>query len=125
MTLRNNNGHGVLHKAAQRGQGDVCLWFLDECDHVGESEVGKIDQFGPDAEGYCPSDLAGMEGHESLARKLAVAEMSAVDKALSRGNAVIPEWLEDCSPVRVSSNEIYIWEKHGGVRRMKSRMPLF
>ena len=30
MRRVNNNGHGVLHKAAQRGQQDVVEWFIKE-----------------------------------------------------------------------------------------------
>ena len=52
--LINSNGHGCVHKAAQRGR-NVCKWLFE---HPDEIPLGIL-QVGPDAEGLCPSDLAG------------------------------------------------------------------
>ena len=94
MTKVNNNGHGVLHKAAQRGQHRVCSWFfqtwikdIDDC-------TTALKLVGPDAEGYCPSDLAGMERHEDLARCLAVMEMDLIKNHLSMDYFDLPTWLK-------------------------------
>lgn len=125
MTLINNNGHGVLHKAAQRGQKDVCSWFFEHWTQWDARQSTDLDPLGPDTEGYCPSDLAGMEGHEDLARELASAEIKIVEKTIVGKETTLPSWLmssTDSRTFRISSKEIYIWEKHGGVRRMKSQL---
>lgn len=58
MDVTNNNGHGVLHKAAQRGWDIGCRWFVDKillkncvC-HMSADQVAAILRLiGPDTEG--------------------------------------------------------------------------
>ena len=100
----NENGHSVLHKAAQRERHKVCEWFLHKlmlviqstegdngegrdghqskqtgsakCGAVsyGTGENGVLDLVRPDGDGYMPSDLAGIEGYQELAVYLAEQE---------------------------------------------------
>jgi hypothetical protein len=131
VSLVNNNGHGVVHKAAQRGQRDVCVWFFENIVAPSCAEAA-LKLVGPDTEGYCPSDLAGMEGHEDLARWLALNEMNLIRhlklKTASENDPtvrILPEWLygslKDIS-MRISESELYTWEPYGGVRRMRSKL---
>jgi ankyrin repeat protein len=135
MMQVNFNGHGVLHKAAQRGNDAVCMWFLETIITTRKDSKGVWDDdiqavlplLGPDTEGYCPSDLAGMEGHEELARTLVKWEMDWIatnrDSLLQRTFS-LPAWLtmvpEGISMRPSSDKELFIWEPLGGVRRMKS-----
>ena len=71
--LMNSNGHGILHKAGQRGKKDVCEWVFQKvkdgkeriissdilCNSKGHL-VDVLRLISPDAENCCPSDLAGM-----------------------------------------------------------------
>lgn len=73
--------------------------------------------------GYCPSDLAGMEGHEELGRWLAILEMNLVQKLSTL--VKLPMWLTE--PInnlgistRVSGKDQFTWERYGGLRRMRS-----
>lgn len=106
VTAINNNGHGVLHKACQRGNRLVCEWFVEH--HLGDD----VSLVAPDEEDHVPSDLAGMEGHECLARWMANIEISLVSR-LSSGSS----WLED-KPT-VPSTEL-VWEAGAGLRRMQT-----
>lgn len=126
LTLVNNNGHGVLHKAAQRGWKLGCEWFFDNV-MTSLSVETSIKLVGPDTEGYCPSDLAGMEGNEELARFLANAEMKIAlgFESISQQNKnILPEWLTSDlgMSTRISEKDQYIWEQHGGIRRMRSKI---
>jgi hypothetical protein len=77
----NGNGHGILHKAAQRNRPKVTEWFLE---HVldllllldSDEEVCQelLVLTGPDREGCTPSDLAGIEGYERLAVQVTEGE---------------------------------------------------
>jgi hypothetical protein len=97
----NANGHGLVHKSAQRGRRDiVCNWFFDKmqqqlllkssstssslcdtksggviCGEIGQQQTLSLNQLlqlvGPDSDGCTPSDLAGMEGHVELAKWIA------------------------------------------------------
>ena len=87
LTLVNNNRHGVLHKAAQRGWKLGCEWFFDNVITELNVEI-SIKLIGPDTEGYCPSDLAGMEGNEELAKWLANAEMSLALSTLQQNKKI-------------------------------------
>lgn len=123
----NCNGHGVLHKAAQRGNDGVCQWFLSQfhqCHNDLCSEDLTILHISPDIEGCCPSDLAGMEGHEELAKYLSVNEQTLASRILLSALSPLPEW------VRTSIEKEYVSIKHsmewaqtfwgpgGGVRRI-------
>lgn len=124
MTKVNNNGHGVLHKAGQRGQLAVCEWFYDTWIETSPDTNLSLQLVAPDVDGWCPSDLAGMEGHDDLARILANKEMHLVTK-LSMNNVDLPSWLtgtREGISMRVSDRELYTWERLGGVRRMRSRI---
>ena len=58
--LVNSNGHGVLHKAAQRGREDIVRWF---CDRIQDPTIFCQ----ADTEGYTPSKLAEIEGFDAIA----------------------------------------------------------
>jgi hypothetical protein len=201
MDILNHNGHGVLHKAAQRGQGEVCQWFWTnivwpkvcmattapaEPSLLSSSSIATAWQLiGPDQEGYCPSDLAGMEGHDEVVQWLVQQEIKLVEYTVevarqrwqpprmqppgptcddSHATTTPHETIDDCHPhlhvpdnmartVPVaaldaliglpqwltssfssvqdgdrnrtsmklsSSKEHNLWERYGGVRRMRS-----
>jgi ankyrin repeat protein len=93
----NNAGHGVLHKAAQRGNRALCEWYMlerlipslkEQFRSRNEENKTMIDQsninhylqlIGPDNDGCSPSDLAGMEHHTDLGVFLAQQEEIVVD----------------------------------------------
>jgi ankyrin repeat protein len=118
----NANGHGVLHKAAQRGQSDIGEWFVSECICI----EGLLDQsakpddilylIGPDTEGYTPSDLAGMEGHQDFAERLASIEIEICHRLGDTPSFKVPEGYS------ITSMPGNSWEKYGGVRRMVSSL---
>lgn len=134
MVLVNNNRHGVVHKAAQRGQHEVCVWFFEE--YVFKLAFkAALKLVGPDSEGYCPSDLAGMEGYEKLAKWLASNEMALIErlrlfKAVGEPGKGLTKcsktsWLyetESQSRLHLSERDHYVWEKYGGIRRMRSKL---
>jgi ankyrin repeat protein len=110
MTQVNHNGHGVLHKAAQRGNGAVCKWFWDTIITT-KAKIGAGDDdmqtvltlLGPDTEGYRPSDLAEMEGHEELAQTLVRWETDWITThmgSLLQRTSSLPAWLTGFSARR-------------------------
>ncbi|KAL7539226.1 hypothetical protein ACHAXR_009102 [Thalassiosira sp. AJA248-18] len=128
FSLINSNGHSALHKAAQRGCSGTIKWlvntFLFDKDRDGALLIG------PDMERNCPSDLCGMEGHESLAQWISKQECDYILRSIpcidhSFGNHSIPLWLQkdlhEATPKGISS---YIgdtdiqWGAGCGVRRM-------
>lgn len=124
MTKVNNNGHGVLHKAAQRGKGPVCEWFFETWIRPSVHLKTVLPLVGPDDDAWCPSDLAGMEGHNELARQVAEMEMNFI-KSITVSYEDLPEWLtatQEGISMRISEKELYTWERFGGVRRMRSRL---
>lgn len=134
MGLVNSNGHGALHKAAQRGRGSVCRWLVltvfmgDAVSPVDDNS--KLLLVGPDSDGCCPSDLAGMEGHLELAMWLAEHEVSLAQKLCSSTKLtrqMLPNWLlseiqSSCCQVR--GVDLNVWEPGGGVRRIKCGLDL-
>jgi hypothetical protein len=142
MTLVNHSVHGILHKAAQRGQRDVAEWLIrEECGslvtvptgetHTDSTSLGSttIERIilmalvGPDIEGYCPSDLAGMEGHDDFAEWLVAIEIRVCQILDCIPAYEIPAGYSlDCNSSFKSSNtsSSYLWEQYGGLRRMKS-----
>ncbi|KAL3788790.1 hypothetical protein HJC23_006243 [Cyclotella cryptica] len=82
FSLVNDNGHSALHKAAQRGNIPACKWLVDK--FLLNHNFDGILFIGPDAEGACPSDLSGMNGHESLAHWLSQHECDYVRKMSHR-----------------------------------------
>jgi len=117
MTLVNHNGHGVLHKCAQRGQGDIGEWFCKEFLGAGcqLSDEQCLSLVGPDVEGYCPSDLAGMEGHESFATLLAEMEIEVCGRLQKVPEYDIPEDFASSAHCITC----FEFEKYGGLRRMR------
>ncbi|KAG7373158.1 ankyrin repeat domain protein [Nitzschia inconspicua] len=135
MRRVNNNGHGVLHKAAQRGQREVGEWFVRECIWNNITVVKSkedVDEIlalvSPDTEGYCPSDLAGMEGHTDFAKFLAQVEMKVCQTLQRLPSFELPNGYCDGGSVVGPSDLIdhmdiiCIWERYGGLRRMKSSL---
>ena len=61
----NRNGHGTVHKAAQRGKWRLAKWLL-AANAVNDSEVGLCgithNHVQKDSEGFTPSGLAAIEG---------------------------------------------------------------
>ena len=129
LTLLNSNGHGVLHKAAQRNWRLGCEWFFENV-ILSLNPEASINLVGPDTEGYCPSDLAGMEGYEDLGRWLARAEMNIVlelQYLSPYDKEKLPNWLtakggSDLGiSTRMSERDQFTWERYGGIRRMRSK----
>ena len=129
VSLVNSNGHGVLHKSAQRGKDDVCEWILSVAESSGiskdiPSHVFKL--MGPDAENCFPSDLAGMEKHTTLARWLALKEREEYSRAFQNyfknDMTVIPLWLKvGLENARHEVNRVGLgdlWERGAGIRRV-------
>eukprot|EP00977_Amphora_coffeiformis_P014320 scaffold3967_cov179-Amphora_coffeaeformis.AAC.2 len=89
VTHTNGNGHGILHKAAQRNRPEIAAWFQDFFLKLSiESQGHGPNQFfllwGPDREGCTPSDLAGIEGHLELARQVCGCEQVLWQTVLER-----------------------------------------
>jgi ankyrin repeat protein len=174
MRLVNHNGHGVLHKAAQRGQRNVAEWFTREefagiinattdssstNNKIGTSTANAtatatstgdatttttattgdtitttaittterdtlLALIGPDIEGYCPSDLAGMDGHsnnEEFAKWLAMIEIQICQNLNCVPMYEIPSEYSYSDNTNSSSNK-YSWEQYGGLRRIRSAL---
>ena len=141
----NLNGHGALHKAAQRKRRELCEWLCRSVyDEIDESEisVGLFDNIGPDAEGCCPSDLAGMAGDDELALFIAKQETRLaclwftlllesdaviVDSDLqdNRVPDSLPKWLQRddiFATINMTERELNVWEPRGGARRIMSSL---
>jgi hypothetical protein len=161
LHLVNANGHGVLHKAAQRGRRGLAEWFVgrllaryepgpsslgdgggqDGADG-GSSEDEVLERLvGPDAEGCTPSDLAGIEDHEDLARYLAGQEerlavlrvRRAMARERRRGSSFAagsldallrsrgcPAWLGRAAGAGPACRGDPQWEAGAGVGRMRA-----
>jgi len=150
IRLVNHNGHGVLHKAAQRGQRDIAEWLVrEECgglvtdqgsttttttmpvdDASSTSSTAERTMFmaliGPDIEGYCPSDLAGMEGHGTFAEWLARVEIAVCRNLDCTPAYALPEGYSSHGGAVTndegSSSSSYVWEQYGGLRRIRSSL---
>lgn len=122
MKVVNSNGHGMLHKSAQRGKEEVCRWILEEYLATEGDCQSKLQQIGPDAEGFCPSDLAGVEGFEFLAQWLTMQEGKIALDAFY--NRTCPEWLlEGISNARHAINRYGldgIYESGSGIKKMSA-----
>lgn len=139
FNIINSNGHGFLHKAAQRGKRDVF-----EYAYTTNTMSIELRLLGPDADGCCPSDLAGMEGHEDLALFISEQEKmiavkvykNSIDSEIKNKSDCmtykdgkkncddLPHWLklgikqmESCHISSKSTLES-LWEANGGLRRM-------
>lgn len=114
MCVTNTNGHGALHKAAQRGRDDLVDWLVHHLKPMSFSWIG------PDTEGCCPSDLAGMEGHVDLATKLAEHETALARILYNQPSTEIPEWITlSADDFKFASN---VWESWGGTRRLQKAL---
>lgn len=154
----NNNGHGVLHKLCQRGNFDLYRFLLlakeeeENCGEDGDHEdivkikKGKNDancslhqwdlrQVAPDADGFCPSDLAGTEGHKELAEFAVEMEHILVSEWLLKkekcftfppagyNECWIQDHIQNVSRTNTASDCVgkdYFWGPCGGADRMKS-----
>lgn len=139
FTTINSNGHGVAHKAAQRGNSI----FFQTINEIISSKTA-LHLFAPDSEGCCPSDLAGMEGHEDLAVSLSKTEISIalefhkmINNSTRQDNEKrsvktsstddcqdYPKWLKlgiknikEAQTLSLRQIES-VWESQGGARRM-------
>jgi hypothetical protein len=114
MCVTNTNGHGALHKAAQRGRDDLVDWLVH---HLKPMSFAWI---GPDTEGCCPSDLAGMEGHIDLATILAEHEAALACTLHDQASTESPDWITlSVDDVKFASN---VWEPWGGTRRLRKAL---
>jgi hypothetical protein len=119
----NQNGHGVLHKACQRGNAHVCEWFVTNVIMPAWQQSRVWLLVGPDTEGHLPSDLAGMEGHDDLAEWISEKEMKLVEKLVEsqmmqgRDDMKFPDWLERRPAVYSTES---LWESGGGIRRLQT-----
>lgn len=97
FSLVNSNGHSALHKAAQRGSSQSVKWLVHTFLLKGYMMGDQSSFIAPDADGNCPSDLCGMEGHELLARWLSGQECDYMASQLAASNGLdfqhIPPWL--------------------------------
>ena len=100
MQIINSNGHGALHKAAQRGSENAVKWLVSNM-LLHDENVAMV-MLHPDNEGHMPSDLCGMEGHECLALWLSKQEFNCImgsvfGTATSLDNLILkrcPSWLK-------------------------------
>jgi ankyrin repeat protein len=119
----NSNGHGVLHKAAQRGREDVSKWFVEHLfKKLLEMQNSECDidlqLIGPDSDKCTPSDLAGMESHEELAKWIASQEMLFIGLlSQSTRKYFVPEWLKQTPSVE--SYDLR-WEAGAGLMRLQT-----
>lgn len=135
FSLVNDNGHSALHKSAQRGNVSACKWLVDMFLHQ-ESGFDGCLLIGPDAEGACPSDLCGMNGHENLAEWLSKQECNFVRRYLcpayltNNAQGRIPKYrkLCDCTTLPMwlreatfdSQDAQQLRYKNGAIGRMKA-----
>ena len=122
VTIINSNGHGILHKAAQRGRKNICQWIL------GKANMDLMKQISPDIGSHCPSDLAGIEGYVDLAVWLSQRECQIAEEFFrSRYHTgERPQWL--CLGLSEAKSLVHtvginsIWEPRGGIRRMSAHI---
>ena len=122
----NSNGHGMLHKSAQRGKIEVCKWMLS-LSYSQDAPFDVLNLMGPDAEQCFPSDLAGMEKHTSLAKWLASKEIELFTETFQKASSKVvtfPLWLkEGLENAKHQVNRVGIddlWERGAGIRRVSA-----
>jgi hypothetical protein len=132
MGLVNSNGHGILHKSAQRGKDSVCRWIIENHDSSNNTKThgtGKkrtqidiLSQIGPDEEGCCPSDLAGMEGFDSLANWLVNEEQKIGLEIYTKNSSNCPSWLKEGVHNSRHKTNMFglddVFEKGAGVKKV-------
>mmetsp|Transcript_9350 Transcript_9350/g.14515 ORF Transcript_9350/g.14515 Transcript_9350/m.14515 type:complete len:140 (+) Transcript_9350:167-586(+) len=120
----NENGHGILHKAAQRGNLDLCKWIVHSI--VSKCVNVSLRLVGPDKEVCTPSDLAGMEGHYELAQFIAKSEVELV-RSLSQASEGLerdcPSWLFDHPLICEQTDNNWSWASGCGLSRMLHYYP--
>lgn len=124
FNLVNSNGHSALHKAAQRGSLRTVTWLVNTL--LFDKDIEWALLIGPDMEGNCPSDLCGMEGHESLALWVSKCECDCITRSIQcvDDSSCIPSWLQRDFPETKSCTITDInnirtqWGNGGGIRRM-------
>lgn len=59
-----------------------------------------------------------------LARYLVGVELGVIEQVAANrnGNLPLPEWLDGSGAIRCSQTEQFLWEPHGGIRRMKWKL---
>jgi Ankyrin repeats (3 copies)/Ankyrin repeats (many copies) len=130
----NHSGHGTLHKGAQRGRREVCVWFIERMtswllrETNSSTCLAVLKLLGPDNDGCTPSDLAGMEHHELLAIYLSEQEQQMIGRMatpLSTMENALPPWLSKAPKSIIYSDSErkqhqMTWEPGAGVSRMQS-----
>jgi hypothetical protein len=97
-------------------------WFTKEVSESTEEVNKLLALIGPDTKGYCPLDLAGMEGHSHLALLLASTEVKVSQKLKVAPKLETPEEFGNHYDQGDRVMENWIWEKYGGLRRMNSNL---
>lgn len=130
FTLVNDNGHSALHKAAQRGNKLACKWLVDTFLLLDRNR--ELDGFlliGPDAEGACPSDLCGMNGHDDLVEWLSKQECDYVRRYYNYNCLRAVNVHKACPDDKhlLENENIPTWLSHktngnGGINRMMSAL---
>lgn len=136
----NTNGHGALHKAAQRKRKDLCQWLCESVfKNVDGNDESLFDNIGPDTEGCCPSDLAGMGGGYELALYIAKQEcklarlwgmqpLEGSDGCVAKSGKLresLLKWFEGNELLdahNVNTGDLNVWEPWGGARRIVSNL---
>lgn len=108
LELINSNGHGIIHKSAQRGKLDVCDWMFSRMktftmlgrenhssDAFAINVTDMLRMIAPDKENCCPSDLAGQANYHHLAQFLIDCEKEICMEAIKINPNAIPTWLEE------------------------------
>jgi hypothetical protein len=89
-----------------------------------KSAIAHFGLIGPDTDGCCPSDLAGMEGHDVLARTLAEYEALLARRLYREGpmlDAVtdnVPSWLSPNASRDGDDACLDVWEPFAGIKRI-------
>lgn len=124
FSLINSNGHGALHKAAQRGSNEVVHWLVNTI-LCNKSSIAW-DMIKPDTEGHCPSDLAQMEQHEQLAQEISKYECDCIIRLVGGTTSVdalicsdIPSWLKQALLEAKTHSSC---DQSTGIRRMALRL---
>eukprot|EP00929_Paragymnodinium_shiwhaense_P023158 TRINITY_DN14578_c0_g1_i2.p1 TRINITY_DN14578_c0_g1~~TRINITY_DN14578_c0_g1_i2.p1 ORF type:complete len:1499 (+),score=434.39 TRINITY_DN14578_c0_g1_i2:423-4499(+) len=84
----NTSGHGVVNKAAWRGDMEMLRWLKEHVPHAVEAQ-----RLTPDWEGKTPADRAEQRGHSRMARLLRYPQAAAI--------------LFDCDGVIVETEELH------------------
>ena len=79
----NCNGHSALHKAAVKGNAQICEWLL------GEGRLG-LHHLAADGDGNTPALMARLDGHERLAEDLDAAASQLIARGTRTDSA--PDW---------------------------------